>query len=209
MQRASNCGPNMRGLTRDTPRRMYHGVTQAAERHTGKQAGSPNAPASAAAPSAPSGRAEHDGDSAAEAPESGGREARDAKKERVLHTRVPAVLERELKRFADNLRVPVSNLVRTILEDALSVADAATENVEERLKKAAHTLEKERVKLKKRMEHDPLEGIVAFQQVTLAVSAACAKCERELASGTRANLGISEVPGGPRRFVCEDCLPHG
>ena len=33
---------------------------------------------------------------------------KDAKKERVLHTRVPAVLERELKRFADNLRVPVS-----------------------------------------------------------------------------------------------------
>src|SRR5271166_3750848 len=53
---------------------------------------------------------------------------RDAKKERVLHTRVPAVLERELKRFADNLRVPVSNLVRTILEDAVSVADAATES---------------------------------------------------------------------------------
>ena len=34
--------------------------------------------------------------------------AREARKERVLHTRVPAVLERELKRFADNLRVPVS-----------------------------------------------------------------------------------------------------
>ena len=81
-----------------------------------------------------------------------------AKKERVLHTRVPAVLERELKRFADNLRVPVSNLVRTILEDALSVADAATENVEERLKKAAHQLEVEREKLKKKVMHDPLVG---------------------------------------------------
>jgi hypothetical protein len=133
---------------------------------------------------------------------------KDAKKERVLHTRVPAVLERELKRFADNLRIPVSNLVRTILEDALSVADAATENVEERLKKAAHTLEKEREKLKKRMEHDPLEGIVAFQQVTLAVPTTCAKCEKDLPRGSRANLGIGEVSGKPRRFVCEDCLPH-
>ncbi len=66
-------------------------------------------------------------------------DGREARKERVLHTRVPAVLERELKRFADNLRVPVSNLVRTILEDAVSVADAATENVEERLKMAAST----------------------------------------------------------------------
>ena len=133
---------------------------------------------------------------------------KDAKKERVLHTRVPAVLERELKRFADNLRVPVSNLVRTILEDALSVADAATENVEERLKKAAHTLEKEREKIKKRMEHDPLEGIVAFQDVTLAVTAKCAKCQKELPRGSHANLGIGEAGGGPRRFVCEDCLPR-
>ena len=157
---------------------MYHGVTQAADTD-----GPP-----------PSGKEEGNG--------------KDAKKERVLHTRVPAVLERELKRFADNLRIPVSNLVRTILEDAVSVADAATENVEERLKKAVHHLEKEREKLKKRIEHDPLEGIVAFQQVTLAVPAACAKCEAKLDRGASANLGIGASPGGPRRFVCKDCLPQ-
>lgn len=135
-------------------------------------------------------------------------EGRDAKKERVLHTRVPAVLERELKRFADNLRVPVSNLVRTILEDAVSVADAATENVEERLKMAARHLEKERERIKRRMEHDPLEGIVAFQDVVLAVPAVCAKCGKEIARGARAHLGIGESPGHPRRFVCDDCLPR-
>jgi hypothetical protein len=131
----------------------------------------------------------------------------DAKKERVLHTRVPAVLERELKRFADNLRVPVSNLVRTILEDAVSVADAATESVEERLKKAAKTLEKERERIKKKMEHDPLEGILAFQEVVLAMPARCAKCEKELARGSKANLAIGENPGHPRRFVCDECVP--
>jgi hypothetical protein len=140
--------------------------------------------------------------------EAGQSEGRDAKKERVLHTRVPAVLERELKRFADNLRVPVSNLVRTILEDAVSVADAATENVEERLKMAARHLEKERERIKRRMEHDPLEGIVAFQDVVLAVPAVCAKCGKEIARGARAHLGIGESPGHPRRFVCEDCLPR-
>ena len=41
------------------------------------------------------------------------------KKERVLHTRVPAVLEEELKRLATALRMPVSNLVRAVLEDAV------------------------------------------------------------------------------------------
>jgi hypothetical protein len=139
---------------------------------------------------------------------SSGTEGRDGKKERVLHTRVPAVLERELKRFADNLRVPVSNLVRTILEDAVSVADAATENVEERLKMAARHLEKEREKIKKRLEHDPLEGIVAFQDVVLAVPAVCSKCAADMPRGTRAHLGIGELPGHPRRFVCDNCLPR-
>ena len=135
-------------------------------------------------------------------------EAREARKERVLHTRVPAVLERELKRFADNLRIPVSNLVRTILEDALSVADAATENVEERLRRAAEHLEKEREKLKKRMEHDPLSGIVAFQEVTLAVPATCAKCARPMPAGSRAKLGIGDG-SEDRVFVCESCGPRG
>src|SRR6187431_563417 len=66
------------------------------------------------------------------------REGPSDRKERVLHTRIPAVLEQELKRFAENLRVPVSNLVRTILEDAVSVADAAGDKVEEGLKSAVH-----------------------------------------------------------------------
>jgi hypothetical protein len=132
------------------------------------------------------------------------------KKERVLHTRVPAVLERELKRFADNLRIPVSNLVRTILEDALNVADAASENVEERLKKAARHIEQEREKLKKRVSHDPdpLGDVFAFQSVTLATAAECAKCGKSIKRGERANLGLSDAKNGNKRvFVCDGCLP--
>ncbi len=55
------------------------------------------------------------------------------KHERVIHTRVPLALEKELKRFAENLRVPVSNLIRTILEDALVVAEQASHRVEHEL----------------------------------------------------------------------------
>jgi hypothetical protein len=46
-------------------------------------------------------------------------------KERVLHTRVPEGLEIQLKRVADSLRVPVSNLVRAVLENALEAAEVA------------------------------------------------------------------------------------
>jgi hypothetical protein len=133
-----------------------------------------------------------------------------SKKERVLHTRVPAVLERELKRFADNLRIPVSNLVRTILEDALDVADAASESVEERLKKAAKQLEHERVRFKKRVMPDPLADVFAFQDVTIAQPAQCVKCGKELRSGEKAHLGLTDGPrrpSAPRIFACDACIP--
>jgi len=137
-------------------------------------------------------------------------EEESSKKERVLHTRVPAVLERELKRLAENLRVPVSNLVRAVLEDAVNVADVATENVENRLKNFAKNLEQERGKLKRRVQSDPLSDVFAFQPVKLAQPAVCAKCEKEMKRGEGANLGLTDKPRAPsdRVFVCDSCLPQ-
>jgi hypothetical protein len=182
-------------------------VTQSSEeppRDSGRRPSSPgeNDDSAKRDASPDSGKAQGEGETDAE--------GSSAKKERVLHTRVPAVLERELKRFADNLRVPVSNLVRTILEDALNVADAATENVEERLKKAAHQLEVEREKLKKRVLPDPLSAVFAFQDVTIAQPAQCVKCGRDLRAGERAHLGLTDGPAyaGTRRiFACDACIP--
>ena len=138
------------------------------------------------------------------------------RKERVLHTRVPAVLEQELKRFAENLRIPVSYLVRTILEDELNAADLASDHVEERLRKAARQLERERTKLKQVLvpERDAagapslLEGVFAFQEVILARRASCAQCDKLLDPGETAHLGLSDdasVEG--RLFVCPVCVP--
>lgn len=66
------------------------------------------------------------------------------RKERVLHTRVPAVLEQELKRLAHSLRVPVSNVVRTILEDAVDAMDAAGRAAEGEIRSVAEKLAEER-----------------------------------------------------------------
>ena len=149
-------------------------------------------------------------------PEDVGDERAD-RKERVLHTRVPAVLEAELKRFAQGLRIPVSNLVRTILEDAMQFADSASENVESRLKQAAHHLGHERERLKKRVVPPPppesqtaLRDVIAFNTVTVAQRVSCASCAKRLEPGDRAHLGLSDRPleGAPRVFVCDDCLPQ-
>jgi hypothetical protein len=51
------------------------------------------------------------------------------RKERVLHTRISEDLDEALQDAARRLRVPVSNLVRNVLEDVFDVVEAVTENV--------------------------------------------------------------------------------
>ena len=154
---------------------MYHGVTQ-------KRA-NPEEPSESPSESAP--------------------EA--ARKERVLHTRVPAVLELELKRLADSTRMPVSNLVRAILEDALEVADLASGRVEEQLRGAAARVAKERDVIRERVRKlDPLERVAAWQPVHLAAATDCARCNRALNSGDEARLAVTTEPGPPL-FVCPTC----
>ena len=131
-----------------------------------------------------------------------------AKKERVLHTRVPAVLEQELKRFARNLRVPVSNVVRVILEDALKVADRATGEVEQRLRKAASVVSTEREQIRETLkELDPLEDVLGFQPLILAQPTTCAACRAPLRRGDNGWLGLTAEPGR-RVFVCSKCVPQ-
>ena len=138
----------------------------------------------------------------------------DKRKERVIHTRVPAVLEQELKRLADNIRVPVSNLVRTILEDAVDMADRAGRGVEAELHRAATTLSSKRESIlqrKRGLAHKvhPLDGVIGFQSMTLAAEARCARCDAALDPGDDAHLGVSMDPGAPRVVVCNDCVPKG
>lgn len=152
---------------------------------------------------------ERDPDSESEAPRSP--EGDDKKKERVIHTRVPAVLEQELKRLAENIRVPVSNLVRAILEDAVSMADRAGRGVEEELHKAATNLSSKReailAKKEKVVAQKALEGVIGFQPLVLASEAICAKCLTPLHPGDEAHLGITADASAPRVVVCEPCVP--
>lgn len=140
-----------------------------------------------------------------DAPDEEGSDA-EPKKERVLHTRIPAVLEAELKSAARSLRVPVSNLVRAILEDAVAIADRATGKVEDRLTRAAKSMHDERSRMRERVaKPDPLKDVAAYQPVTMAADGECAKCGGKLEEGDSASLAITARPGPPR-FVCSDCI---
>lgn len=166
--------------------------------------------------------------------EDGGAPDDDDKKERVLHTRVPAVLEKELKRLATNLRVPVSNVVRTILEDAVAAVDRVGHRAEGELRGAADRLARMRHPRAPANEHedDPvtqpgrpsarrrveeesdaeprpiLAGVLGWQPLLLASDGACTLCGKDLPAGSDAFLGVRDGVG-PRVLLGPECLPSG
>lgn len=134
-------------------------------------------------------------------------------KERVIHTRVPAALDDALKKFALSMRVPVSNLVRVLLEDAVSVAQRATDRVAVVAEHAAEAAEEAATrasaapdKKKTQSDRDALSGVFGFQPLTMAIDTLCARCGTALGVGDDAFLGLRDG-AGPRVFVCGPCIP--
>ncbi len=145
---------------------------------------------------------------------------RPQRKERVLHTRVPEVLVEDLKQLAEGMKVPVSNLVRTALQEAVGALSAMSRKTEGELREFAA-----RVGAPRRDEDTdpspsadpsppsppeppPLEGIVGFQRMTLARDAVCRLSGRPLAAGEEAYFGVRDGEG-PLVIVAPECVPRG
>jgi hypothetical protein len=106
----------------------------------------------------------------------------DERKERVLHARIPAGLEEQIKRLAEGLRVPVSNLVRNMLEDAIDVT--------------------------RRVATPKAADIYGWQALVMNVAVPCVRCGKELEAGERAFVGLSSDPRDAKHFICSVCLPR-
>ncbi len=159
------------------------------------------------------------------------RRSRDeAPKERVLHTRVPAVLEQELKRLARSLRVPVSNVVRAILEDAVDAVDSVGERTESELLGFVDRLARQRDELRSRVrarseetaedaeaeveseapascpESAPalLDGVFGYQPLVLAADTPCSVCGRVLSAGSDAHRALFD-DASKRVWVGGEC----
>ena len=150
------------------------------------------------------------------------KDRRDARKERVLHTRIPAVLEQELKRVANAWRVPVSNVVRALLEDALDTLDVVGAKAEDELRGVAEKLAFERHRIRQRSTEqrsdpppsheapppDPLEGAVGVMPITLVQDAVCGLTGEPLAAGAEAYMVLFDDPR--RKLITgRDALPRG
>jgi hypothetical protein len=158
---------------------------------------------------------------------------RDARKERVLHTRVPAVLEQELKRVANAWRVPVSNLVRALLEDALDTIDLVGAKAEGELREVAQLLASERHRFRRKSSEqlskipgvqdkevaavepgggpapapDPLAGAIGVTPIILVHEAKCGVTGAKLSAGSEAYMVLFDDPG--RKLITgRDVLPQ-
>ena len=140
------------------------------------------------------------------------------RKERVLHTRISDDLVEDIRRAAEDLRVPVSNLVRNVLEEAFSVVEKVTDNVGDLIEDVVEEAERARARMSQRRtrsEHrEPPEAaasartefadVLGWQPLILNRHQICADCEQPLERGERAYLGVFAAAPSPH-FLCPDC----
>jgi hypothetical protein len=126
------------------------------------------------------------------------------RKERVLHTRISQQLAEDIGRIADDLRVPVSNLVRNVLEEVFSVVETVSDNVGELIEGVMDEAERVRRRRTAEPRPDPPE-VLGWQPLILAREATCMGCDRRLARGERAYLGVT-ASGASSHSLCSDCL---
>lgn len=153
----------------------------------------------------------------------------------MLHTRISDELADDIRRVAEDLRVPVSNLVRNVLEETFSVVESVTDDVGEFLEEVLDEAEAARERIRGRRRGrasgaeaprrerpqetpkpdagadpaadvlDPLADVLGWQPVVLQRPRRCAGCGSRQARGARAHLGLTERGAGPAT-LCERCL---
>src|ERR1051326_1894520 len=109
------------------------------------------------------------------------------RQERWLHARISETLEDALKREARRRRLPVSLLVRNVLEGALDLVEDIVET---------------RLHVGRRSRDGDIYG---WQELILNRAADCARCEAALDAGDGAYRGLRDRTGPPV-FLCTDCV---
>jgi hypothetical protein len=148
------------------------------------------------------------------------------RKERILHTRISEDLAEDLRRVAEDLRVPVSNLVRNVLEEAFSVVETVTDNVGDLIEEVMDEAEAVRDRIRTRQRRQRRAGrraaeagpqaeaaepaparddeVIGWQRLVLARPQRCAQCGILLGRGDPAFASVTPKGVGAT-WRCEDC----
>ncbi len=113
------------------------------------------------------------------------------RKEEYLGARVPRELKEAVIAHANKLGIPVSILIRNILEEAFDVREGSSGDAE--AKDGSET-------------HDELQfpQVIGWEEIRLNRAMKCAGCGAEMARGTTVMLGLSG-PGEDHVILCRKC----
>ena len=152
-----------------------------------------------------------------------------------MHTRISDDLDEALQDAARRLRVPVSNLVRNVLEDVFDVVEAVTDNVggfvedvveeaqnlgrrwEGRFRERTDQARARRVEVERdeapaavkpatpAPARSEFPDVAAWQPLVMNTVQDCAGCGRAMRRGDNAYLAVGGTRPAPT-FLCEPCL---
>jgi len=126
------------------------------------------------------------------------------RKEKVLHTRVPQSLERQLKDKAQNLGLSVSTVVRNVLLNTFGlVEDIVVDSANLAFSIAGDDDAATRARGRRAASSAP--DIVGWQEAVLNVNGVCERCNTLLPKGRKGVIAVRESPG-PRTLLCARCL---
>lgn len=141
------------------------------------------------------------------------------RKDRLIQTRVPESLESALKDEATRRRLPVSQLVRNILEDTLHIVGDVVDGVDAIVqdsiamgRSVGRGVARARGNVspppppQAASEPDPLDDVFAWNEVVPSKPAACSSCGVALAAGRSAFVGMRDDPSRGRAWSCADCI---
>jgi hypothetical protein len=122
--------------------------------------------------------------------------------EKILHARIPASLDREIRRRANGLGLSVSTVVRHVLLRTFDlVEDIVTDGAN-----LAIALAGEEGRLPPSRSRAASSGeVLAWQEAILNVNAVCERCNALLPKGGAAAIGIRDGDGA-RAIICGQCL---
>lgn len=138
------------------------------------------------------------------------------KKEKVLNLRIGKDLEDRIKTEAEKLNIPVSNLVRNILDDAFELVEDLGENVsnlvEDVVGNAENIAENFKSAVKdyvaageKAGSEADVKDVSAWQEIKMGKDGNCSKCDESIHRGSKAHMGFTDRTG-KRMFLCGSCI---
>jgi len=149
------------------------------------------------------------------------------RKERVLHTRISEPLAEDIRRMADDLRVPVSNLVRNVLEEAFAVVETVSENFGDLIEDVVDEAERTRDRIRRHSERSRRRSgatagsardsgearaprrehpeVLGWQPLIFNRPQVCSDCEESIERGEQGFAGMT-ASGLSDVHLCRDCV---